>query len=523
MIFLLCGYGRAILDAASCEKLDSTVLSLANDLASDVNKELVGDGKPFTRVAEGVLVTIVNSESGAADGGATNPDGSYAVTYFVAEDVFQNTNACDIQACSNSTSTMNCHNRCNKSPDGIEITMGYMLGPSDAVVFTGCTPTPLKYFAMDTYITSRLGSKDQKYPFYPGQNFGDTINNQNINLVDKEAIFNQPTVMIQTADGAAADAVTAAYAKAGFDPKGVSVRAIDSDYVRMWDRSVSGEWDASGPDFLLSFMRMSIPTEGTRDAFEKYQRISWPVKLYFAADDKKPESPLHPELISRTSPLNEITMYKSGMDSFEEDLIQLYNITNHMDIQCATELKMQNVGTYDDWQMVLEAGNNDTFVLPSRDATYGTVPPGVSCIPFVEPKNIGVIFGAIHTETLQLSYSSVSFAVLNGISKKILGTLAFVVDLDTYKGSALRYMSEETIANIEASGGDPSNIYAVDIRGPGECSEVSATCMEYDESYCKGTGLRFGILGERMYASKITTIGPSSDQTLAARAVFFNP
>ena len=84
-------------------------------------------------------------------------------------------------------------------------------------------------------------------------------------------------------------------------------------------------------------------------------------------------------------------------------------------------------------------------------------------------------------------------------------------------------MSEETIANIEASGGDPSNIYAVDIRGPGECSEVSATCMEYDESYCKGTGLRFGILGERMYASKITTIGPSSDQTLAARAVFFNP
>jgi hypothetical protein len=40
-------------------------------------------------------------------------------------------------------------------PDSRE-TVNFMLGPSDAIVFYGCTPPPVDYFGYDFIVTTRL-------------------------------------------------------------------------------------------------------------------------------------------------------------------------------------------------------------------------------------------------------------------------------------------------------------------------------------------------------------------------------
>lgn len=508
---------------AACAALNATSVSEANTLTANVADLLVGEGKPFVQAVDGVLVTIMNGTSGGDDGGASNPNGSYMVIYLLTDEgsPFLPKGACDFPSCTNGTGTFECHDRCASTPNG-RVTDGILLGPADALVVTLCTPTEMKYFGYDTYIGTRTTHDPE--PFYPGQNFGDPINVMNIAVApDASSEFLQPVAFVSTADGATAQVVSDAYGNAGFDTSSVNVRAVDSDVVRMWDRTQDNE-----PDFLFSLLRMSVPDEERIDQFKQYQKASWPVKLYLAADDAQAKEPLHPRLAPRHSSdvIDEQVIYTELMNGLEDGIKEHWQDMSKI---CRQTLNTTTYGTYDDWTHVLQAKNNDTFVVPTRDATYGI--PGVAvdgegntCGIAVSSKHIGVVFGLLHTETLQLLYSQISLAVFQVVKKNIVDTLSFETDA-RLKGSARRYLSNEVLDAATKSGIDVDMLYAVDVKGPGVCgdAEIAAgTCIEWGE-YSLAMVSPIAVLGERLYCSKATTVGPDASQTIASRMLSFGP
>ena len=522
----------AAFNTATCAAMNQESLDEANKLTESVSDVLVGEGKPFAKAVDGVMVTVVNSTNGDSDGGATNPNGSYMSIYLLTDEgsAFLPKGACDFPACTNGTGTFECHDRCVQTAQG-RVSMQYLLGPADALVVTLCTPPEMKYFSYDTYIGTRTTHDPE--PFYPGQNFGDSINMLNINLSAKASSeYLQPAAFVQTADGAAAKIISDAYGEAGLDAGSVSVRAIDSDIVRMWDRTQDQTTAPAGgeADFLLSVMRLSVPYAKSTAQFEQYQLASWPVKLYLAADDAQAAEPLHPALTSRFSDavIDEQATYGKLIDTLEASIKGHWS-DKDMSKACTQMLNTTTLGSYDDWTEILHAANNQSFVLPTRDATYG-MPFGAfdengdGCAIAASDKHVGVVFGVLHDETLQLSYSQISMAVLKLGVKKIAETLSFETGAQL-KGSARRYLSPEVLEAVAKDGIDADLLYAVDIKGPGACTSAeksSGICLEWGD-YSKATLPPIVILGERMYCSKATSVGPDATQTVASRMMSFGP
>ena len=93
----------------------------------------------------------------------------------------------------------------------------------------------------------------------------------------------------------------------------ILMRPIDSDIVKMWDRSGGKTVQDSNPDILISIMRASIPL-GDVAGFDAWAALWWPARFYFASDAvTAPAEPVHPVLASRTSPdvMNEREVFGS--------------------------------------------------------------------------------------------------------------------------------------------------------------------------------------------------------------------
>ena len=113
---------------------------------------------------------------------------------------------------------------------------------------------------------------------------------------------NSPKVIIASADSHAADLVKQGYIDEGFDEKSILIRGIESNTVRMWDRSGGKTVQDSRPDILISVMRASIPLEGNEDDMENWQKSTLAIRFYFANDETtQPVDASHPLLASRES------------------------------------------------------------------------------------------------------------------------------------------------------------------------------------------------------------------------------
>src|SRR6185312_14367965 len=71
-------------------------------------------------------------------------------------------------------------------------TLSFTLGPTDVLAVLVCTPPQSSYFSYDLLITTRI---TEEYPFYPGQNFGDTISHYSVNVSD-EGVFDAPVLLL---------------------------------------------------------------------------------------------------------------------------------------------------------------------------------------------------------------------------------------------------------------------------------------------------------------------------------------
>ncbi len=514
----LCAFPGFVGATNWCATLNSQSTEAAALLDTKVDDGLTGKGKFFTKSSLGWALNIVNATSGNENGGATNPDGSYGIVAFPTTDILPD-GLCDLPACTNS-SKMECHPRCTPDPTGATSSLwsySYIMGYSDVVVLTTCTPPPVKYYSYDHIISTRW---NQEYPFYPGQNFGDAINMADIDSAskDEKSAFLSPKVIIASADAHAAELVKRGYIDVGFDEKSIMIRGIESDTVRMWDRSGGKTVQDSRPDIMFSVMRASIPVGESLEDIKKWEKLVWPTRFYFASDETtQPVEALHPPLTPRESPavMNEVEMYGPILSSLRKATVS--SLSPSYDLVGVTLLDYNVTGFYDDWDSILHNPSNNSFIIPIRDSTYGIpiIPKGSDVS--IHPDTYAVITGVIHTETIHAVYSEVSVALENFLTNVVLGTIAFEENEDL-KGSALRYFDSESLSVKEAvaAGVDPSLLYAVDIRAPGACKEEEAAfCFELDDQYIRHKYLAM-ILGSRTYSLKATGVGPPANSTTSA-------
>lgn len=494
---------ECILTTSDCSTRNSNDLwTKASELGNLADEALVP--LVFARVEYGYLALVMDEDDGQNDGGTTNPFGSYASFFFNGTDILP-PGACGIKA---NTAVPRCGLR------GRGITKSFMLGPGDAISLVMCTPSPMRFFSYDSIINTRIA--EDSYPFYPGQNFGDAISLRNVNVSNSKngssSKFDQPAVIIHAADSTAADRVASAYTQsAGVDPASISTRFIPSKVVRLWDRTK--DWQDTRPDFLTLIARYAIP-QGNREAYETYKQTLWPARFYFAYDDSLPSSPVDPPPKSRydSNAFNEVVQMSEALGRLQNAVYSNFLLQGKSYVETLSQ-SLTPTGCYDDWENVLANPSNNSFTLCTRDALYGcphSCPAGCN----TTPSRSGVIMGVMHTPLLDASYSSVGLTVVEASTGAALST-TWLLDEDVM-GSAARYIP----ADPQASG-----LFAIDVMPPGKCAGRALSnpkwCLEL-VSASFSTPHPVFQLGERIYSISSTTIGPASNQTLAARFFIFN-
>ena len=185
------------------------------------------------------------------------------------------------------------------SPIGnVTVTANVVLQPSDAVAFFGCTPPPVAYFGWGPILNMRT---TEEYSFYPGTNFGNALSFRRLNTSATAAAgpFDEPALVVHTADGDAAAAVGAAFESAGgVAASAISTQALDANELVFSNRSdIAG----STPDMISMLMRVTEAKRGYSSAFYAYSTTMWPVRLYLAADGQPAGEPLAPPLMPRST------------------------------------------------------------------------------------------------------------------------------------------------------------------------------------------------------------------------------
>jgi hypothetical protein len=497
-----------------------------------MDAELVGEGKAFTRKAEGQMRLIVDEDSGNDNGGGTNTEGYYTTALFNGTEIFP-PGVCEKVPGSDGSSP-----RCLDDPASMALaglTTSFMLGPRDAVVFVGCTPPPVKYFSWDAIVDVRMVPGPEV--FYPGMNFGDDINGRHIarhlHLQDDE-VFDRPVMVAHTADGASQSQVegvlarVSAAASADIWP---FTRAMSSDTVRMWDRSGGkhGEnWEDTDPDILSIIGRITSPLPGRADSFDAYKKHAWPMRMYFAADEYAlPAEPLDAPLIPRDN--------AAVMDEYVvlgPTVMQLQQAVN-MSWLAGTRyrgpdggvakfdgvqgLNMTLEGYYDNWDTIFDMANNDSFIAGTRDAAYG-IPTGELVTSWNYATNFaGTIYGVLHEDSIGAAYHSVGIGLYNG-TNSAFGLYGNVWEQwwlnDALRGSARRYL-DSSLTAYDAAAADM--LYAIDVLPPGGCTAAPEPkwCVEVDTTTL-GESVRrpYWGISSRIYSLDSTGVGAPVEKTI---------
>ena len=534
-----------------CKTYDQNVLwTGAESIMTQADTEILASGN-YNKAIEGWLITLMNSSAGMDNGGATNPNGLYRTYVFPIEETLP-PGACDIPSCTNGTGTMTCNPRCSKAPESTEahrrlkerkliegveddtlLSMSYTMGPNDVIVSLACTPPPIKYWGNDAYISARL---TEEYPYYPGINFGDSgLNNQRVNVMreegDDDSIYDKPYVLVTSADKDSSDEVSAIYSKLLNHPEMMNTREIDSSTVRMYYHDAiedGSSWKSNPPDLLFTVVRASLPV--AVEDVEKWQSIILPIRYYKAKDNTKSRNAFQPSLIDRV-PQNMDRVSKS-MPYFDEKSTLSTAFTQLKESIISDKTRpssdctlkylssmdlLNNVTGYDDdWQTILDMKNNDSFIIPTRDAIYGLPEFNNSTAEnfLLTDKTHAVFVGVRHSEAMGASYSQPQLAVMKLSTGQMEQTL-FFNDEDT-KGSSTQYFgSSETFpAEIQ------DLFFAVDIKPVGQCNG-KPYCQEFDSKDYRN---KYGALllpGDRVYALSPTSIGPANDMILMSTLMIF--
>lgn len=515
IIFILSSIFVDVVDSSltseQCKSYDPVQLfRSANGIFDTVDDLLVP--KQFSRVVDGFLLgQIVGEDTGVASGGGTNIYGFYG-TIFLPGDQVLPPGVCSWPSTSDPGTTI-----CNKETGQ---SMSFSLGQNDVLAILACTPPEVRYFSYDLILSGRT---TEEYPYFPGQNFGDTINHYVVN-VSSDSVFNSPVLLLHSGDGNSLNTVANAVRDSGeFDPKAINFRQIDTKTIRFWNRSESLDWQVSRPDILAMISRVSTDAANINNSdYKAFKKVNWPVRIYYADDMSISTSPVSPPLKERCKPdmPNEFAIYASlYMELFNAVNASYYSNSNSIPYRGIT-LSYTNTGFYDDWDVVIAKKDNSSYVAGDRDAAYGMVPEEESQDPPVINENVKIILlGVNHARVYNASFSSVGLDVLCSAVQYTAACESIWFTDDQLFGSARRYFPSTSQYKNNPLIDD---LFAVEFYYEGGCqgSQYPQWCKELNATFYPYPVI---TLGERIYGVKETTVGPCANITLPATAYFFYP
>ena len=563
--------------------------STASSIADAATEELLQSGA-FDQVVNGFMFTVTTADNCNQTGGGTNCDGFYVTYGFDIKslpDGFCDEIPKHPQDCGPLKAALGVCRLCfsGGSPLGENTswTANFVLAPGDAVAFFGCTPPPVEYFGWDPIVNARLNETNV---YYPGTNFGNALSFRRTNTSDGTngskavvgsaipAPYSRPALVVHTADGSAAERVKSAFVSVGgVSPDAVTTHALDADVLNFVNRSrPADDWrmDGYGPDIISMIFRVTMAEEGFEDAFKAYEGAIFPVRLFLASAGAPAAERLTPAVMPRevseseTLP-TEAELLASTLDALA-DAVKSTFLANMSDSKPdatfvgVTEGKMAKFGYYDDWDAVFAAGDNDTFVAPTRDCTYSV---GLTNASFALNKlppghaGAGVIIGVVHTaangtHANEVAYSAAGLSLfddtgcvneLNCQSWRNSQRQTSWLNHRQLLGSAGRYFDNANANAAAADGALVGQLFAMDFLPDGGCSSAayaalhSDWCFEYSAEALR----RFPdvppvtdppllpvarhsilpLLGERVYSQVATDTGPAKGDLLAARLLHF--
>lgn len=378
------------------------------------------------------------------------------------------------------------------------LAFAYHLREDEAIVQIGRTPPQAGFFSYQSYLVMRYEEANKQYQAL-FNSIGDTINNRTIKTESStEDTFDQPVIIISTADRKVDELVRQAAVAAGY-PQGImNTDVIPSSVVRM------GLEDRT--DLLGFVSRVAIPA--SRDALSAY--IDNPGAVVFRVTPREPMTPdpfgvprlrvrgtgeteLHllPALEElRQAILAEYQGYRAAEAPAFVALPEGYNATQSLinalgDNRDAAYFSTVEV---DAWTKKDDPRREAAFLLPD------------------DPDDFVIVYGVNHETTGKATYAN---CVVYGL-RYLNGVATF--DSRECRGSAERYLPGHPQAPY---------LYAWKIarnsNGEPHCLEVPAG----PQSYGIGLDDRL-ILFFRAYLEEATQTGPAHNELVMDRMIKFS-
>jgi hypothetical protein len=379
------------------------------------------------------------------------------------------------------------------------LAFAYPLRSDEAIVQIGLTPPESAFFSYQSYLTMRydLGLNQYKGFF---NSIGDTIHNLTLNTHNTEGNpFNQPVIIISTADRRTEKLVRAAAQSAGYPSDVINTDVIPSATVNM---GLEGNVD------LFGFVsRIAVP----RDKTELDAYIENPGSVVLRLTPKK---------VVTTDPFPTPALRVRGTGKTELDLLPAVEELRQAILARYKNLKATEIPVYvalPEGFNAIQSGINT--IGDNRDAAYfSTIEVDAWTRPDDSRRNAGftlpdspedfvIIYGVNHEVTGKAMYAnSVVYGLqyLNGVAS---------VDSRTYQDSAGDYIPDHPQVQYLYAWKVARNSY-----GDPCCLEVPVGPMRY------GIGLDEKILlFFRAYLEETTRVGPAHNELVIDRVIVFSP
>ncbi len=379
------------------------------------------------------------------------------------------------------------------------LAFAYPLRHDEAIVQIGRTPPEAGFFSYQSYLVIRYDPSLKQYTTL-FNSIGDTINNLTIKTKSATGSpFNQPVIIISTADKGIDKLVRTAAQTAGYSPDIINTDVIPSSTVNM---GLEGNVD------LFGFVsRVAVP----RDKNELDTYIKDPGSIILRLTPKTPVTPDPfpvPTLRVRGTGKTELDLLPA-VEELRRAILSKYGNLNATDLPTyialpegftATQSKISTIGDnrdsayfstveVDAWTKKDDCRRNAAFALPDG------------------PDDFVIIYGVNHEATGKATYSNCvvyGLQYLNGVAS---------VDSRTYQGSADDYIAGHPKAQY---------LYAWKIArksyGDLHCLEIPFGPQRYGISLDDKLMLFF-----RSYLEKATKAGPAHNELVMDRVIIFSP
>jgi hypothetical protein len=360
----------------------------------------------------------------------------------------------------------------------------YRLRPDEAVVFIGTTPPECDYFSYTAYIGMRFDPATKK-PYRIFGSLGDSINLQRLAKEERYAAgaFNQPIVIIISADARAVNNVKEALSHAGYPDDIIHTLTIPHTLVTMG-------LDAGADTF--TFAHRTANFKDSHD--ENNYTNSSPGTVYrlTPADLSEPDYLPIPDLIARgTGDTREFELF-DDLKELREAILKKYGKDRGQDLN-------PSIWVYDGYDGIQR---DSDMIADSRDAVYIRT---VNTTLGNKPDDCIIVYGVNHVATGKATYSNFAYYgadVLNGIG---------AVSNHDYSGTAEEYLP-----------GNPDAKYLYVAKISRNADNSTATLVVPYNQGIQGVDLdKPGFVGFRFYVEPETTIGDAWTEVVYDRAISF--